>query len=188
MTWANEALVVYHGTDDESANAIVGLSSGTYPAPSIDLSLCSRHTDFGAGFYTTTNIHQARNWANLRAKELGVIDPARYAAVIELKVDREKIAEDGSALLAFVTEGASARSDYWEFIKYCRSGGADHLLTYNKIQGVYDLVFGPVSLWPQTLVIKDCDQISFHTDKALGVITSAAVADQATASDPYFIV
>jgi hypothetical protein len=188
MTWANEALIVYHGTDDQSAGAIVGLPSGPYSAHSIDLSLCSRHTDFGPGFYTTTNIHQARNWANVRAKELGVIDPARCAAVIELKVDRERVAEDGSALLAFVTEGASTRSDYWEFINHCRGGAADHLLTHNKIHGVYDLVFGPVSLWPQTLVIKDCDQISFHTDKGLGVITSATVVEQGTPADPYFII
>jgi hypothetical protein len=65
-------------------------------------------------------------------------------------------------VLGFVTEGSSP--DYWDFVTYCRNGLTPHRFRGNQN---YDLVFGPVSLWPQTLVVKDCDQISFHAPAAL---------------------
>lgn len=187
MAWSNQGITVYHGTDDDSARTIVQ-ASARFPAHSIDLSLCTRYTDFGPGFYTTTNEHQARNWANVRAKVARAADPGRVAALVELKVGRERLAEGQVAMLAFVTEGPSTSSDYWAFIRHCRGGAPDHALKYNKIDGRYDVVIGPVSLWTQTLVIKDCDQLSFHTGKALDSIVQSSVIDSGTLSDPYFTI
>ena len=42
----------------------------------------------------------------------------------------------------------------------------------------YDLVYGPVSLFPQSLVIADADQISFHTNNALNVLQNATIVSQ----------
>ena len=50
-----------------------------------------------------------------------------------------------------------------------------HLLHGNKN---YDIVFGPVSLWRQRLVIKDCDQISFHTEAALDILPAPVIHSQ----------
>jgi hypothetical protein len=36
----------------------------------------------------------------------------------------------------------------------------------------YDVIYGPVSGFQQSLVIKDCDQVSFHTLDALNVLPS----------------
>lgn len=63
----NDDLILYHGTDDKSAREII--------AHGIDLSLCSPLTDFGRGFYTTTNLEQAKNWAVLKATKLRPRNP-----------------------------------------------------------------------------------------------------------------
>jgi len=80
MAWANDDLVLYHGTDDVSAQRII--SAG------IDLSLCSPLTDFGRGFYTTTNLEQAKNWAVLKAIRVRARHPAAKGTVIELRISR----------------------------------------------------------------------------------------------------
>ena len=62
MAWTNQDLVLYHGTDDASAPAI--LRGG------VNLALCSPLTDFGRGFYTTSNAAQAVTWAHHRTARL----------------------------------------------------------------------------------------------------------------------
>jgi hypothetical protein len=170
MPWQNGPLVLYHGCDDVSAQAI-SLPSPPYNH-SINLTYCSPLTDFGQGFYTTTNLHQAKNWANLRCQRLrSAIPPNNVSAVVlEFNVDRNVLARLDT--LSFVTEGSDPakppppNTDYWEFVQYCRLGRGTHKLG----GGNYEVVYGPVSLWPQILVIKDCDQISFHTPLSLLVL------------------
>ena len=60
---------------------------------------------------------------------------------------------------AFVTP----TPEYWEFIKTCRVGRDGH---YGAGE-FYDVVYGPVSLYPQKLVIWNMEQVSFHTFKAV---------------------
>lgn len=86
--WSNPPLIVYHGTDAASAGAL-GLSAGT-PLPSfaVNLALCRPHTDFGQGFYTTTNPHQARQWANLRYLRARRV-PGNKAVVLRFDLDRD---------------------------------------------------------------------------------------------------
>jgi Protein of unknown function (DUF3990) len=175
--WQNGRLSVYHGCDDASARDIL--------ANGIDLTKGKPLTDFGKGFYTTTNLHQAKNWANTRIRRLTRIYPQSRATVISLQLDRNLLGE--RRLLCFVTEGSSVSSDYWEFVRFCRTtfGGVHQLSVRGEQPGNYDLVFGLVSIWPQMLVIKDCDQISFHTNAALRTIVSKQIIAQGTPAYRY---
>ena len=153
MAWSNGALTLYHGTNDASATAI--LSAGA------SLAFGRSYPDFGRGFYTTTYEHQARQWANQRVRLLA--GPA-IATVIAFTVDRTAL---GQRLhLAFVADTA----DFYDLVQFSRTGSTPP----HGCNPCYDVVYGPVSLWPQTLVIKDCDQISFHTASGLGVLSGAA--------------
>jgi Protein of unknown function (DUF3990) len=174
--WQNGNLSVYHGCDNLSADDI--LKNG------VDLRKGKPLADFGKGFYTTTNLHQAKNWANARIRRLGQSSPQLLATVIHFRLNRNLLAE--RYLLCFVTEGSGVSSDYWEFVRFCRTIGGSHQLSIKgrRVRN-YDLVFGLVSIWPQTLVIKDCDQISFHTDAALQTIVSKQIIAQGTPTYRY---
>ena len=64
MAWTDGPLVVYHGTDNAAASSI--FKNG------IELSLSQPFTDFGAGFYTTTSLPQAQNWADERCRRIRI--------------------------------------------------------------------------------------------------------------------
>jgi uncharacterized protein DUF3990 len=160
MAWANDDLVLYHGTDDVSAQRII--SAG------IDLSLCSPLTDFGRGFYTTTNLEQAKNWAVLKAIRVRARHPAAKGTVIELRISRTWLGTLDS--LVFIRE--APETGFADFVRFCRSGESPHRLGSN-----YQVVYGPVAQWQglidpglRLLVIKDCDQVSFHN----GAVTGAS--------------
>lgn len=164
--WTNQSLKVYHGCDDVSAKGIV--------AHGIRLASGSPTTDFGQGFYTTTNAHQAEQWANRRF-HIGKARGATSAAVVEFTIDRNDMAVLNH--MAFVREDFAPNSDYWQLVAHCR-GGNDHAKAGAPGTGYYDVVYGPVSLYPQFLVIADADQISFHTPRALNVLTTVAIISQ----------
>ena len=85
MAWTNGPLDLYHGCDDEAAVAI--FKTG------VDLSKCKLLADFGQGFYTTTNLIQAKSWANRRCKATSVAPGRRaIASVIRFDVDRDQLA------------------------------------------------------------------------------------------------
>ncbi len=166
--WSNQPLKVYHGCDDVSANGIVPAGGSGH---GISLASGSPATDFGQGFYTTTNVHQAEQWANRRFY-IGQGRGAKSAAVVEFTIDRDVMA--GLEHMAFVREDFAPNSDYWQLVAHCR-GGNNHARAGQSGTGYYDVVYGPVSLYPQFLVIADADQISFHTGEALRVLTNAAI-------------
>jgi hypothetical protein len=64
MGWSNGPLVLYHGCDDTSAQSIMTPASPNRHG--IHLAYSRPLADFGRGFYTTTYLHQAKNWANVR--------------------------------------------------------------------------------------------------------------------------
>ncbi len=121
------------------------------------MALCRPNTDFGQGFYVTTSEHQAKQWANTR----WVRNPLSgiKALVLRFELDRDWIASLDT--LAF----ARPIQDFWDLVTDCRNGFRPHqrLPPHNP---PFDIVYGPVTLWPQILVIQDCDQISFHTSRA----------------------
>lgn len=176
MPWTNSPLVLYHGCDDVSATSIqIPVSPNRH---GIHLAYSRPLADFGQGFYTTTYLHQAKNWANVRCQRLHSANPSQpfpLATVLRFEVDRNLLAQ--LQALTFVVDN----TDYWDFVQHCRQGRGPHRQTGN-----YEVVFGPVSLWPQTLVIKDCDQVSFHTALALSILPTPTVEAQAPSrADPF---
>lgn len=174
MAWNNGPVVLYHGCDNASAFGII--STG------VDLTKCKPLADFGQGFYTTTNLVQAKNWANRRCRVMSVAPGKKaIATVIRFNVDRDQLAL--LEFLGFVTENSNA--DYWDGVRTCRQNSppSQHRRTGTTN---YDVVFGPVTLWPQTLVIKDCDQISFHTQRGIQLFPTAKIVEQKSQRQPLF--
>lgn len=161
--WFNPPLRAYHGTDTDALGVPYGasLTRRTMIAFTPNLALCRPFTDFAQGFYLTTRLHQAREWAN--AKVLRTPAPTT-AVVLEFRLDRDQLA--ALEAICFVRE----TSDFWNFVHDCRGGFLSHGRTYPR--GPYDLVYGPVTLWPQRLTISNCDQVSFHTTSALTLLGS----------------
>jgi len=170
MTWTNRPLIVYHGTHAQAAEAIVQpAGNGEH---SVDLSLCRARVDFGRGFYVTTSLDQAKNWANVQARGMrrsgARAKRGESAAVVRFRLDRNRLAELRD--LVFMSE--SQGTGFWDFIHYCRREAAP----LHGTPQPYDIVYGPLTLWPQRLVLKDCDQIGFHTERALAVLQSPEIA------------
>jgi len=140
----------------------------------INLARCRPFTDFGQGFYCTTSLHQAQQWANARVlRTLAPTGPTPTAVVLAFQLNRYWLAS--LETLAFVRP----IKDFWDLVQDCRNGFPPHQRStpYNVC---YDVVFGPVTLWPQRLVIQDCDQISFHTQRAVRGLKSPVVHSMGT--------
>lgn len=170
MPWSNGSLVLYHGTTNIAASAIIEQSGSGFH--SIDLSLCSPNADFGQGFYLTTVLIQAEDWADRKYRN----SPRKTkeitnAVVLKFEIDRNHLASLLS--LCFVTD--SSNSDYRDFVEHCRNQVGTHLLYGSRN---YDIVFGPVTLWPQRLVIKDADQMSFHTETSLKILSTPVIQSE----------
>lgn len=175
MAWKNGPLELFHGCDSASAHSIA--SHG------VNLKLSRPRTDFGPGFYTTSVLHQAQQWANARIRrQRHGGKTASAAAVVKFVVDRSMLA--GQQIMGLVVEGKPVTLDFWEFVSYCRGGVTTHIP--NSRSAYYDVVFGLVSLWPQQLVIKDCDQVSFHTPGAVALLSNRTIPYQATAPSGLF--
>lgn len=142
---------LFHGTRKEFADAI--LRDGIDPVQG------EANTDFGVGFYTTTNRAQAEQWAKIKAAETNDVP-----VVLKLTVDRDALARLRS--LAFVRP----TDDYWSLIERCRDKSD---LPY-KTEEHYDVVYGPVAKrwWGDGAfrVIKGFDQVSFHGDAARALL------------------
>jgi hypothetical protein len=173
MVWDDGPLTLYHGTDHESSYKIRDHG--------VNWRIGDPYTDFGLGFYTTTRPYQAKNWANNRCRLLHKAKhPKRvHAAVISFEIDRSRF--DGLSILSFVL--TDSNTDFWDLIKYCRGGNTPHRPKSCKD---YDIVFGPVTLWPQGLIINDCDQMSFHTDKSNSILDNRSISDEKSTTDPFF--
>lgn len=172
MAWTNGPLLLYHGTTSIAASII---SRPLGPRPhSIDLSHCRHRTDFGRGFYLTTLLQQAEDWADRRfRRQSRKARESNPAVVLRFEVDRNQLASLLS--LCFVTDRSNP--DYWDFVDHCRNEMASHLLHGNRN---YDVVFGPVRLWPHRFVVKDADQVSFHTEAALEILPAPVQHSQGT--------
>jgi hypothetical protein len=160
--WNNPALLLYHGTLDVHAKAILtGINIHAAPA--------YRRTDFGRGFYTTTNEDQAKTWAWLMWRRTRATFPGAKPAVVVIEASRDSLAQLQDL---FFVRGSAAARDYWSFVRHCRRLQPDQARALPS--GWYDLVGGPVvmSKWKHRLVYPDYDQLSFHTTQ------SAALLDQ----------
>ncbi len=89
----------------------------------------SRRLDFGAGFYTTTNLNQARRWAQIKRRRLQADD-----AVVSI-YDAKNIFEAGHLLI----KNFEIASEEWlDFVMAHRTGTG-------RLTEDYDVVQGPVA-------------------------------------------
>lgn len=148
--WNNPEIVLYHGTLKEHLQNIV--------ANGVDTSVGRPNTDFGRGFYATTWLTQAEQWA-----ETVGADEGKPHGILELRVDR--LALRSLRSLAFIRGGQDA-VDFWSFVAYCRNKYQRAPETHRY----YDVVYGPVArTWfgiGNSEVLPDSDQISFHGAEA----------------------
>jgi hypothetical protein len=148
---------LYHGTTASSINKP-------------DLSLCRDNTDFGKGFYTTTDLVQANKWALLKKNRLHYED----AFIMEYEFDERILQMQTCKVLRF----NGANEEWLKFVFNNRRG----ILTET-----YDIVMGPVandSLYATLLLYEQgvlsvnatieqlkthklFNQLSFHTVKSL---------------------
>ena len=151
--WSNPPLLVYHGTDTIAVPRAAGLPIGRSVPFRIQVGLCRPFTDFGQGFYVTTHLHQARQWAN--AKVIRTPNPSSQVLVLGFFLDRDWLAS--LEALTFVRP----IQDFWNLVYDCRNMFPPHQRVL-PATAAYDTVYGPVTLWPSILTIQDCDQISLH--------------------------
>jgi hypothetical protein len=178
--WSNGPLTANHGTDSGSLSAYGSL---VLHAPlagfAVDIARCRPITDFGQGFYRTINDHQARQWANTRVHRLrGPRGAPLLAIVLSFAIDRDLLA--GADILAFVV----ATTDYWNLVHDCRFGFAPHGRAGAK--KYYDVVYRPVSLSRQELIVHNCDQISVHDQNLANQLPEPIVYQVATSASGLF--
>lgn len=101
--WSNPPVVLYHGTFSDAANNIL---------TGVNLAHSRNFLDFGPGFYTTTNLRQARFWSRLKAERFG-----QAPVVVRFMVSRDMLA--ALDVLAFV-RGDPLAEDFWSFVYHCR--------------------------------------------------------------------
>lgn len=153
----NPDVPLFHGTLQTHVGSILG---------GINLTVCQPRTDFGRGFYTTTSLPQAWNWA----WQLSVRSPGSQPAVVRFDVSRDKLAKLDA--LWFV-RGDFHADDYWGLVWYCRLGGRGHHRPPRA--GWYDVIVGPVARsWHARRSFTDYDQASFHTPKGARLLSASS--------------
>jgi hypothetical protein len=148
--WSNPPIVLYHGTIERFALQILQNGVNVF---------CGREDlDFGLGFYTTTNLWQARQWARNRSRKWSEPD-----GTVKLTLNRSALSQVRH--LAFV-RGDRDAFDYWAYVAHCRR---QRYLPSSSPHG-YDVVYGPVATnWDsssRSRVIPSYDQVSFHGQAA----------------------
>ncbi len=156
--WTNQDLILYHGTVDIHYSSIL---------QAVDVTKGRHLTDFGRGFYTTTLLSQAGNWA----WRMGLGRTGSNPVVIEFTVSRDHLATLESVWFA---HGAPNAESYWSLVCHCRSGGGGHARISNG--GWYDIAIGPLATsWRSRSLSQDGrDQVSFHTSTAAGRLDSSS--------------
>lgn len=154
--WSNQPLRLYHGTLEGRARSIV--SRG------VSVAYGRLGTDFGPGFYTTTDPEVAEAWA----ATLALYRRARRIGVVSADLDRDSLATLSWLSFARGDEGAH---DFWSFVMHCRARAPHHARSA-PASPLYDAVIGPVAAILKKTSIPDIDQISFHTPAAVAVLNS----------------
>jgi Protein of unknown function (DUF3990) len=176
--WKNRPAIFFHGTDTGALRGLAPAVHAPLPRFTVSLKRCRPNSDFGQGFYVTTNELQACEWANTRVRQArsAVTTPALLpcAVLLAFSIDRDRLGRLESLCFLRPTD------DYYDLVDDCRLGFPPHQRTGGK--AAYDVVYGPVRMWPQRLVIADADQISFNTPMAVAILPTPVVRD--IANDP----
>jgi Protein of unknown function (DUF3990) len=154
--WSNPHAEFFHGTRKKYADII--LRDG------VDPSYGEPNTDFGRGFYTTTNREQAQEWANIKAAETGDVP-----VVLKLTIDREALSRLRD--LSFVRPSL----DYWSLVERCR----DRSDIPHTAGEHYDVTYGPVAKrWfgsQDFAIYEGYDQASFHGEAAKAFLNNRII-------------
>jgi hypothetical protein len=154
--WNNPDAIYFHGTTKRHADAI--------RRDGIDPACGAPNTDFGSGFYTTTNREQAAEWADARASSTG-----DTAVVLQLTVKRPELARLRNLSFVQPTE------DYWSLVERCRDRNDDPYCTGEH----YDVINAPVAKrWFGSAayeIHQGYDQTSFHGDKAKAFLNDPSI-------------
>jgi Protein of unknown function (DUF3990) len=176
MAWTNAPQVVYHGTDETAANDILKTT--------ISLSRCNPRSGFGQGFYVTSVLHEARFWADWRAH-----NTKGRSAVMAFDLNLDAIASAADHVVFTLAD-----NNFHDFVRHNRlKMGPDHGRTGNSSahrshvppRPNYDIVYGPVSRYPEHLHYVDWDQICFLHPDSLSWLENKRIHE--TAARGYFI-
>jgi hypothetical protein len=171
--WNNAPLVAYHGTILSELSRYSPVKGQVLAGFEVDLAVCRDTTDFGKGFYLTSSLEQAQNWANVKAER-----KRSKAIILTFELKRDWLAS--LEALCFVIGDAP----FFKLVADCRRGTAPHQRPRSK--RLYDVVYGPVSVQSQRMIIQNADQISFHSDIAVSALPEPLVFDIATDRDGKF--
>jgi hypothetical protein len=138
---ADELIDLYHGTSREAAMEI--------RKRGIDLSKSREGLDFGAGFYTTTDLRQAQKWA-ARAADGG--------DVLHFQVSSRQLSSFRSL--------SPVGSDWESFVRANRSGSALH--NYDVVTGA--MLGNPVAFARGARAEAWGQQTSFHTQSVIDLL------------------
>lgn len=173
--WRNPPAIVFHGTDTAALTQFGVRAKSPVVGFTVSLARCRPDSDFGRGFYVTTNEQQAREWANMRvrqSKSAVMTSPGAKAVVLVFNIDLTDLARLETLCFVRPTE------HYFTFVEECRL--RRNLHNRKGSSNAYDIVYGPVRMWPQRLVIQDGDQWGFHTDEAISILPVPTVLNVAT--------
>ncbi|MEL7435689.1 MAG: DUF3990 domain-containing protein, partial [Chloroflexota bacterium] len=152
--WDNQAITLYHGTTLTFARLI--------QQNGVDLSKGNPRSDFGRGFYTTTDAEQAKDWAWKIS-----LEHVDKPSLLEYKVNREQLARLDTL---WFLDGKRTNESYWSFVFHCRMGNEGHGRQVSS-GSFYDVVIGAVTAqWMQRKIFTDANQVSFHTAKSLNAL------------------
>lgn len=127
-------------------------------------------TDFGKGFYTTTNFEQAKNWALIKQRNAG---NSAKAMVSIYEVDDNLLKKSGYDILTFDAPGEA----WLTFVVDCRKSiFHGHAIVFGPVAN--DKIYVTIAQYENNLLDLEAtvarlkvnefyDQISFHTDEAL---------------------
>ena len=152
-------MILYHGSNVEVRNP--------------DLNFSQKTRDFGAGFYTTTDLEQAKKWARnvVRMREDGV----PTVSVFELEFDNQNVYneenddKDGVNSLS-ILEFKNADVEWLDFVVGYRTG--------QIVESNYDIITGPVANDRTVDIINQYIAGSFSQDIALQLLIPLKFKDQ----------
>ena len=168
MNLENKAIILYHGT---TSNHLKALENG------ISLDYARDGTDFGAGFYLTTNKKQAKKWAKDRAdnsnfkkpkneRVKGVVLEYKFNSDISTKLNKKHYNETNLEWAKFIFQSRKGIKHDYDVVEGPLADGDKLALLIEDVEsGVLNLndFLGKINKYPYP----EKNQISFHTKKAI---------------------
>ena len=116
--WENQDIILYHGTALRYAESIANTG--------VDVNKGSPFTDFGRGFYATTDLLQAKKW-DFKLVQSNMNDEP---SVLKYIVERDVLAQFD---VLWFTSSQTEIENFWSLVFHCRQGNTDHKRNRNMI-------------------------------------------------------